>query len=162
MAIQPSRIIWHHSADASERNQFNKVNEYHRTRNFPLSARGYYCGYHYFIEPDGTIIKAREENEIGAHDQGENSNSLGICLAGNFSLKYPTELQTASAALLIKQIRTRLNIPITRIEPHRWDDDTECPGTLLPDNWLINEFLKREGTMFTKYFYEVGKYLKLL
>lgn len=160
--LTPQRIIWHHSADQTDKNQFNKINEYHRQRGFPISRLGYYVGYHYLVEPNGDIIKAREETEIGAHDQGENVNSLGICLAGNFSLRYPSEAQVASAALLIKQIRTRWPIPVTRIEPHRWDDDTECPGTLLPDNFLINEYLKREGSIFTKYFYEVGKYFKLL
>lgn len=162
MEIKPSRIIWHHSADNSDAPQFNKINEYHQTRNFPVSSLGYYVGYHYLIEPDGRVLQARRETEIGAHDQGENSNSLGICLAGNFSLRYPSELQAAAAAKLVKEIRTRWDIPVTRIEPHRWDDDTECPGTLLPDNWLINEFLKREGSIFTKYFYEVGKFFKLL
>ncbi len=162
MEIKPSRIIWHHSAINDDKAQFVRINKYHEERSFPVSRLGYYVGYHYLIEPDGRVIKCREETEIGAHDQGENVNSLGICLAGNFSLRYPSEAQIASAALLIKEIRSRWQIPVTRIEPHRWDDDTECPGTLLPDNFLINEFLKREGSIFTKYFYEVGKYFKLL
>ena len=162
MEIKPARIIWHHSADNSDDAQFHKINVYHKSLNFPLSALGYYVGYHYLIEANGAVIQARKETEIGAHDQGENSNSLGICLAGNFNIRYPSEAQSASAALLIKQIRTRWPIPVTRIEPHRWDDTTDCPGTLVADNFLINEFLKREGSVFARYFYEVGKYLKLL
>lgn len=163
MAIfSPQRIIWHHSADDKEAHQFNKIDAYHKQQGFPRSSMGYYVGYHYLVEQDGTIRQARLESEIGAHDQGENSNSLGICLAGNFNLRYPTEAATASAALLVKQIRSRHNIPVTRIEPHRWDDLTECPGTLLPDNWLINEFLKREGGVFLKFFHDVGAYFKLL
>lgn len=160
--MKPQRIIWHHTADASDSAQFTKVNDYHKSRKFPISALGFYVGYHYFIETDGRVLQARLENEIGAHDQGENVNSLGICLAGNFNLRYPSEAQAASAALLIKQIRERFPIPITRVEPHRWDDLTDCPGTLLPDNWLVNEYLQREGSIFHKYFYEVGKYFNLL
>jgi len=162
MEIKPTRIIWHHSADASNEKQFDKVNAYHKTRDFPRSSLGYFVGYHWFIERDGSLVQARKETEIGAHDSGENTNSIGICLAGNCNFIMPTEAQSASAALLVKNIRNRWKIPVTRIEPHRWDDSTDCPGTLLPDNWLINEFLQREGTIFTKYFYLVGKQFNLL
>jgi hypothetical protein len=135
---------------------------YHKTRGFPISSFGYYVGYHWLIEPDGSIRQARKETEIGAHDAGENINSIGICLAGNFDLFMPNESQIASAALLVKQIRERWKIPVTRIEPHRWDDDTACPGSLLQDNWLINEYLQREGTAYLKLFYWIGRTYNLL
>lgn len=162
MAIYPSRIIWHHSADNSDAHQFDKINAHHKSQGFPKSQLGYFVGYHYVIEPDGSVRQARKEDEIGAHDAGENPNSLGICLAGNFSLRYPSEAQIASAALLVKQIRGRHKIPITRIEPHRWDDQTECPGTLLADNWLITQYLKREGNQFERFFQQIGEYFGLI
>lgn len=158
----PQRIIWHHSADSTESAQFDKINRYHAKRDFPKSSLGYYVGYHYLIENDGATKKARSENEIGAHDTGENPNSLGICFAGDFNRYTPTEAQIASAVRLIKDIRERWPIPLTRIEPHRWDDDTDCPGLLLPDNWLINEYLKREGNLFLRYFQYIGELFNLL
>jgi N-acetylmuramoyl-L-alanine amidase len=46
-------------------------------------ARGWRkIGYHYFIKKDGTVEKGRELSEIGAHVYGQNSHSVGICLAG--------------------------------------------------------------------------------
>jgi N-acetyl-anhydromuramyl-L-alanine amidase AmpD len=162
MDIKPSRIVWHHSADNSTKAQFAKIDAYHKTRDFPKSSLGFYVGYHYLIEHDGRIIQARKETEIGAHDTGENINSIGICLAGNFNITYPTTEQAISAAQLIKDIRTRFNIPITRIEPHRWDDTTDCPGTLLPDNWLIEQFLKYEGSVATQVFHWLGKTYNLI
>ena len=39
-------------------------------------------GYHYVIYTDGTIHQGRAENEIGAHCQGENQTSIGVCLIG--------------------------------------------------------------------------------
>lgn len=162
MEFTPQRIIWHHSAINQDKHQFDQINQYHKERGFPVSSLGFYVGYHWLIENDGSIRQARKETEIGAHDAGENINSIGICLAGHFNLGYPSEEQTAAAAKLIGEIRSRWKIPVTRIEPHRWDDTTECPGTLLPDNWIINEYLKREGSVFLLFFYKVGAYFNLL
>lgn len=39
-------------------------------------------GYHYVIRRDGTVEKGRDENVIGAHVRGFNSDSIGICLVG--------------------------------------------------------------------------------
>lgn len=162
MEIKPIRIIWHHTADESTARQLEKVNDYHRTRNFPRSKFGFYVGYHYFIEQNGDIIQTRAENEIGAHDKGENINSIGIGLAGNFNITYPTEEQLVSATRLLKKLRSNWGIPLTRIEPHRWDDSTDCPGTLLSDNFLVNEYLKREGNVALKVFYWIGRQYNLL
>src|SRR3990167_11268827 len=120
--MTPRRIIFHHTADASTSPQFARVDAYHKTRGFPKSKDGYYCGYHYFIERDGKIQKARHEDEIGAHDTGENLTSIGIALAGHFNVETPTQAQAEKIAWLVSDIRSRWDIPINRIEPHRWDD----------------------------------------
>lgn len=160
--MKPERIIWHHSGDSSHLPQFEKVNTYHKQRGFPKSSRGFYVGYHWFIESDGTILQARAETEIGAHDTGENSNSLGVCLAGNFNHHDVPEVQRLAAALLIGQIRYRWPIPITRIEPHRWDDQTDCPGSRLPDNWLTKQYLKEIAAPHIKVFLWIGETFNLL
>jgi N-acetylmuramoyl-L-alanine amidase len=41
-----------------------------------------HIGYHYVIEVDGTIRTGRGIEEVGAHVQGSNSKSIGICLIG--------------------------------------------------------------------------------
>jgi N-acetylmuramoyl-L-alanine amidase len=50
-------------------------------------ARGFSdIGYHYFIDFDGAIHKGREPDDcIGAHVQGHNANTLGICLEGGLN-----------------------------------------------------------------------------
>jgi len=160
--MEPHRIIWHHSADPSTGPQLYKINEHHRQRGFPKSNRGYFVGYHWLIEPDGMMWQTRDESEIGAHDTGENMDSLGICLAGDFTARAPSEAQAVSAAELVGKIRVRWDIRLSRIEPHRWDDATECPGTFLPDNWLVNEYLKRSGHPWHRVFWYIGEKLKLL
>lgn len=39
-------------------------------------------GYHYVIYIDGSIHQGRNEDEQGAHCQGENDKSIGVCLIG--------------------------------------------------------------------------------
>lgn len=160
--MTPQRIIWHHSADMQDAAQAQRINAHHHKLGFPVSSLGYWIGYHWLIERDGTMFQARREDEIGAHDTGENSNSIGICLAGNFNYQTPTEAQTAAVARLVSDIRKRWNIPITRIEPHRWDDVTDCPGKLLPDNWLARVYLEREGEPLVRLFAWLGDTYQLL
>lgn len=160
--MTPQRIVWHHSADKKTTEQFSGINSYHKERGFPRSKRGYYVGYHYVIERDGSIKQARDEDEIGAHDTGENINSIGICFAGDFTTEYPTEAQAQSGAILVEKLHNTWGIPITRIEPHRWDDDTECPGRFLLDNWLIKQYLTRSGTPLVRLFHYIGQRFNLL
>jgi N-acetylmuramoyl-L-alanine amidase len=55
---------------------FEQVKKDHRARGF------HDCGYHRFISKDGTIHKGREFFVAGAHVQGHNSRSIGICYEG--------------------------------------------------------------------------------
>lgn len=144
MEFEPTRIIWHHSADASTTPQFEKIDAYHKTRGFPRSGLGYYVGYHYLIEHDGTVRQARRETEIGAHDQGENYDSIGICMAGHFGLNMPTEAQAEAAAELTDRLVKKWDISVFGIEPHRWKDTTDCPGRLLSDYWFVLNYLNRK------------------
>ena len=46
-------------------------------------ARGFSdIGYHYVIRRNGRIEKGRPDDVIGAHVQGHNADSVGICLVG--------------------------------------------------------------------------------
>lgn len=132
----PTKIIWHHSAVNSKLDQFEGINNYHKSKNFPISSLGFYAGYHYIIEYSGQVIKCKEENEIGAHARGQNHKSIGICLCGNFSLFMPSDEQKEAAKELINEIIDRRKIPISAIEPHRQHSATECPGKLLSDDWI--------------------------
>lgn len=158
----PSRIIWHHSAINKDGDQLKQIDAYHKQRDFPLSKRGYYVGYHYLIERSGLVTQCRDLDEIGAHDQGENLNSIGICLAGDFTAMLPNEAQTKTAATIVAEIRAAYFIPINRIEPHRWDDNTQCPGAFLPDNWLVKKYLEYEGSPILRAVYWLCEAAKLL
>lgn len=49
----------------------------------PPAGRGWTdIGYHYVITKNGTIEYGRRDEEIGAHCEGYNRDSIGICLGG--------------------------------------------------------------------------------
>ena len=150
MENKPNRIIWHHSADGSKVAQAQKINEYHRSKGFPKSSLGLFGGYHFLIEHDGQLFQYRRENEIGAHDAGENINSIGVCLAGNFNIDLPTPAQEAKLAMLLTLLVDTYHIPLDRIEPHRYNDITQCPGTKLPDNWAALIYAQARLTWLQK------------
>lgn len=123
-------VLIHHSV-IEDAVQFNRINEEHKARGFPISSLGYYVGYHYVIGTNGTIKAARIEQETGAHcaAQGMNYKALGICIAGDFREgRVPTLQQIKSLALLLKDIKARHQIPDTKILRHGDVKPTQCPG----------------------------------
>lgn len=44
-------------------------------------------GYHYVIKRDGTLQTGRKEDQIGAHVEGHNTDSIGICMVGGLNDK---------------------------------------------------------------------------
>lgn len=134
MDNKPTKVILHHTADSSQGNQFEKVNEWHKHRFSMQSSLGIYIGYHYFIERNGKIIKCRQEDEEGAHTKGQNFESVGICLAGNFDFEAPTEAQRYALQVILGELAVKLNVYEVDLKYH-WDfSDTHCPGF-----WFKNE-----------------------
>lgn len=131
----PNKIIVHHTASGGTYPQFKAVNEYHKTRNFEISSLGFYVGYHWFIEKDGKLIRARNDADKGQHTSGENLTSIGICLAGNFDFEYPTHAQVAALTNLIDTIMEQHNISLRAIYPHRNFANKSCYGKNLSDDW---------------------------
>lgn len=79
-------------------------------------ARGWKsCGYHLVIQPTGEAQRGRFLNEMGAHCEGENHNSIGICMIGTDKF---TKKQWDSLRSQIDSIRITLNIPASKIYGH--------------------------------------------
>lgn len=144
MQNKPEKIIVHHDGVSREGKSFEIVNRYHRTLSFPVSSLGFFVGYHYWIELDGTLIQAREEHEKGAHTVGENWRSIGIGLAGNFDAEDPSKEQIATLGPLIARLCGRYQIPATAIYPHRKFTAKTCYGARLKDNWAAIVYLEHE------------------
>ncbi len=150
MDNKPDKIIVHHSADSFNQKQFQKVNEWHKQKGFEPSKNGIYCGYHVFIEKDGSSVQVRDYNERGQHCTEQNQLSIGIGLAGNFDIELPTEKQKETLAQVCKFCMSYYKIPITRIYPHRAYKNTSCYGSKLNDKWAATVVLEYELNFIKK------------
>jgi hypothetical protein len=98
-------------------------------------------GYHWVIDRDGRLMAGRPETQIGAHTQGRNTGTIGVCLLGGhgsaasdrFAQNYTPEQDTALRSL-IAAIRTRAQID--RISGHNEHAAKACPG------FRVSEWLK--------------------
>lgn len=85
-------------------------------------ARGWRdVGYHYLVYLNGQVVAGRSEQEIGAHAQGYNKQSIGVCYVGGLdSLGKPkdtrTEAQKASLIGLLRMLKKRY--PYAKIVGH--------------------------------------------
>ena len=87
-------------------------------------------GYHYVIDLDGTIEIGRPIEQAGAHAQGHNAHSIGVCYVGgsakDFSPKDTrTEAQKQSLICLLKFLR--LMFKDAKIIGHRDVSEKACP-----------------------------------
>jgi N-acetylmuramoyl-L-alanine amidase len=75
-------IVIHCSASKETVNySFEQCCKDHKARGFNS------CGYHRFISKDGTVHIGRDFSVPGAHVQGHNSHSIGICYEGGLDAK---------------------------------------------------------------------------
>jgi hypothetical protein len=130
----PTVVITHHALSA-EQHTIKDVNEWHKGREFPLSRLGYYVGYHYVIERNGTVVQTRHHDEEGCHTLGFNRSSIGVCFMGNFDKGNPTQKQLDAWNSLYERLREAYsNIPTF---PHRhFQTGRTCHGVRLPDDYF--------------------------
>lgn len=92
-------------------------------REWHVLERGWLdVGYHIFIKRDGTIQEARPIWTVGAHVEGHNSTSIGVCMAGGSDGKGNeqnnfTEAQWESLRATVRALIHAY--PITTICGHR-------------------------------------------
>lgn len=99
-----------------------------------------YIGYHYVIRGDGSILKDLQDDQIGIHNnlgKYNNTNSLGIALAGDFTNSIPTNEQYAKLESLIQELRDKFSIPRENIFGHRDFKATACPSDVVY-KWITN------------------------
>jgi N-acetyl-anhydromuramyl-L-alanine amidase AmpD len=98
-------------------------------------------GYHYFIRLDGTVETGRPLEEVGAHVEGHNANSIGICYAGGLAVDGKTAKDTRTPAqkqameILVRDLARRF--PNARICGHRdFSPDRDGDGVVERHEWM--------------------------
>lgn len=126
-----TEIIIHCSATAEGRSYTIKdIEQWHLQRGFQM------IGYHYVINLDGSISKGRPLSMAGAHCQGHNANSIGICYVGGLDRDGKpkdtrTAAQKASLRFLIQDLQTQY--PGLTVHGHNDYAAKECPCFKVPD-----------------------------
>ena len=91
-------------------------------------------GYHYLIYTDGAIASGRHLDEIGAHVQGDNLHSVGVCMVGTERF---TDAQWHSLKRLITDLKGKDYYPDARVCGHRdLSPDQNDDGIVEPWEWL--------------------------
>ena len=88
-------------------------------------------GYHFFIRKDGSIYRGRPEWVVGAHASGRNSDTIGVCVEGNYEEeKTMPQTQKNSVKEILHYLKGKY--PKARIKGHREVGATGCPGKYYP------------------------------
>jgi N-acetyl-anhydromuramyl-L-alanine amidase AmpD len=130
-----NKIILHCSATKEGQNfTTTDIERWHKQRGFAK------IGYHYVIYLDGSIHKGRDISEIGAHVQGQNSNSIGICYIGGLDANgKPKDTRTNAQKSAIVQLVADLKrqFPDSEVLGHRdYSPDRNGDGIIEEWEWL--------------------------
>lgn len=116
------------------------IDRWHRQRGFRK------IGYHFVIYRDGSIHAGRAKSEVGAHCEGHNTISIGICYIGGLRPSQPplkggaatykpadtrTKEQREAMLALIEQLQEEF--PQATIHGHNEFAPKACPCFKVPD-----------------------------
>lgn len=111
------------------------MNAYHRSLWNFKSSLGYFIGYQYYIDLAGIVHQGRKDDEEGAHTIGQNKDSIGICIEGNFDVSKPNAAQINALKALILQKMTQWAIAPNQVFGHRiYANYKSCPGSMWPES----------------------------
>jgi len=88
-------------------------------------------GYHFLIGPDGALYEGRPLSTVGAHAEGKNSGSVGICIIGDYRKAHDTLSMISISVLadLVEWLISAYRIHPKDLFGHRdFKPTTECPG----------------------------------
>ena len=137
LSVRPNTkyIVLHHAASISC--TAKDVDRWHKANGWSG------IGYHFFVRKDGSIYRGRPEWATGAHAEGKNSESIGICAEGNYDIeKIMPDVQKLAIKELLMYLKNKYkNIGI---KAHKDVGATGCPGKYYPlqemkDYWNESE-----------------------
>ena len=113
-------------------------------------------GYHYVIKLNGDIEEGRPLEKAGAHTQGYNQDSIGVCYIGGCDKNGKpkdtrTEAQKNAMFCLVKTLMQKFKVKDVR--GHRdYSPDKNKDGKITPNEWIkacpsfeVSEWMKKTG-----------------
>lgn len=138
-----NEIIIHCSATRPDWMAKNTLDEkVAEIRRWHVRDRGWRdIGYHYVIDRTGAVALGRPLSQVGAHVQGRNAGTIGICLLGGHGsaetdtfAKHYTVAQEKALRALIADLQGRYP-SIRAVTGHNQFAAKACPGFSVP-KWM--------------------------
>ena len=121
-----TKLVVHHSASPRMTTTKDDLTRWHLERGFTE------IGYHKVIEAEGKIVEGRVETKQGAHAQGANAGSLGVCVVGNYETELPVPAQIDALVDVLAAWCTTHGLDSSKIYGHfdvpSGTTVTVCPG----------------------------------
>lgn len=159
MSTIKTRVTHHTAVRRDGKPQLYAVNRYHRDKDWgggwkqtSPSAMGWYVGYNFFIDEDGTYTQTRLVGEETIAQRGHNCDiearcdAIAVCVAMDGRSEYMNQKQEATyrklmnGELPIKTTERQSDFDITKCEDkmHReMQAGRTCPGGLITHEYLI-------------------------
>ena len=127
------KIILHHSASPVA-TTVEQINQWHLDRGWSG------IGYHYVCVEDGSIKKGRNINRIGAHTKGQNKDSIGVCITGNFQDYHCPKPRFDKLMSFIQKLIDKHSLSWNDVYYHQQFGNTLCCGFFLIEQ--LKQYLK--------------------
>jgi hypothetical protein len=125
---QITQVVIHHSATKSSAIG-SRPEVYAR---YHVDTRGWAgIGYHFVIQPDGTIYQTNELGTVSNHVQNANTKSIGICFSGNFDEEQPTEAAYNGAIWLVRALSSQFGQQFPIKAHNQYATHKSCPGAAI-------------------------------
>lgn len=135
-----THMIVHHSAGSNVSDDWAAV--VRSIWDFHVNTRGWSdIGYNWLIDPNGVVYQGRGNDWIGAHFCSANTNTMGVCVMGNFTTVEPTDEARNSLKELLAwkscesdidpegvSYHPSTDMNLNNISGHREGCATACPG----------------------------------
>ena len=140
MIFKPQKVICHHSLTKDSGSvSWGAIRKYH-TQTLGFKEIGYHAGCELVMSGSELyyeILMGRMWDEPGAHTQGHNSDSLGICFVGNFDKVAPDKQAIEAGAKVIALWLKLFGLSVDDIYSHNhFNSYKTCPGRLFDMEYL--------------------------
>lgn len=106
-------------------------------QDFHMDTRGWSdIGYNFLIRDTGAIYEGRGWDRVGAHATGWNTNSIGVCVIGDYQSNDVPAPAMESLRWLYRQANTHVGRNLTILGHRDANHSTECPGDHLY-GWVL-------------------------